>query len=102
MASLRPHPEGVEALFKFMTTNWDEICRRHPPDLSMLSGLVNIMTTGLATAAQLAELEEFFSQKNNAGYDQSLEQSKDVIRSKVLWLERDRDDVAQWLKSNNY
>ena len=33
---------------------------------------------------------------------QSLEQSKDAVRSKISWLERDREDVAAWLKANGY
>lgn len=35
-------------------------------------------------------------------FDQSLAQSLDNVRSKIAWLDRDRGDVAAWLKENGY
>ncbi|PNP55420.1 hypothetical protein THARTR1_04250 [Trichoderma harzianum] len=101
-AGLRTHPEGIEALFTWMTENWDELYKRHPPTLPMLSSMVSLLTSGFTTSEQLARVEKFFSGKNNNGYDQSLAQSKDAIRSKISWLERDRQDVADWVKTNGY
>lgn len=36
------------------------------------------------------------------GFDRALDQSKDSIRAKASWLDRDREDVESWLKSNGY
>ncbi|PNY22477.1 Aminopeptidase 2, mitochondrial [Tolypocladium capitatum] len=102
VSGLRSHPAGIEAMFAWMTTNWDEIYRRLPPGLSILGNMVMIMTSGFTTQDQLSNVEKFFVSKNNNGYDQSLEQSKDSIRSKVSWLARDGEDVAAWLKANGY
>lgn len=102
ISGLRSHPAGIEAMFSWMTTNWDEIYKRLPPGLSMLGSMVMITTSGFTTQEQLSRVDEFFAAKDNKGYDQSLEQSKDAIRSKVSWLARDREDVAAWLKANGY
>lgn len=102
ISGLRSHPAGIEAMFSWMTTNWDEIYKRLPPGLSMLGSMVMITTSGFTTQEQLSKVDEFFAAKDNKGYDQSLEQSKDAIRSKVSWLARDREDVAAWLKANGY
>ncbi|KAH8890987.1 hypothetical protein GQ53DRAFT_747240 [Thozetella sp. PMI_491] len=99
---LRSHPEGVEALYEWMTVNWDVLTKRLPPGLSMLGSMVTILTSSFTTPEQKAKVEEFFSKRNTNGFDQSLAQSLDAIQSKISWLERDRDDVAKWLKDNGY
>ncbi|KAJ9157741.1 Aminopeptidase [Pleurostoma richardsiae] len=101
-AGLRSHPEGIEALFTWITENWDEVYKRFPPSLSMLGHMVSICTSSFTTSEQLARVEKYFAQKDTKGFDQSLAQSMDSIRSKIAWLERDRVDVAAWLKENGY
>lgn len=101
-AGLRSHPEGIEALFQWMTENWDELYKRLPPSLSMLGSMITIMTSSFTNEDQLSKVEKFFAGKDTKGYDQSLAQSKDAIRSKIAWLGRDRDDVAAWVKENGY
>lgn len=101
-AGLRSHPAGIEALFEYMTKNWDRLLQRFPPSLSMLGSLVTIFTSVFTTREQLARVEKFFEGKSTNGFDQSLAQSLDGIRSKISWVERDRADVAAWLKENGY
>lgn len=102
VSGLRSHPGGIEAMFDWMTNNWDVMYERLPPSLPMFGSMVSIMTSGFTTQEQLDQVDQFFAKKNNNGYDQSLEQSKDAIRSKILWVERDREDVSAWLKANGY
>ncbi|KAM4055860.1 peptidase family M1 domain-containing protein [Hirsutella rhossiliensis] len=102
VSGLRSHPGGIEAMFGWMTSNWETVYERLPPGLPMLGSMVMIMTSGFTTQEQLSQVDKFFAAKNNKGYDQSLEQSKDAIRSKVSWVERDREDVSAWLKANGY
>lgn len=102
VSGLRGHAEGIDAMFAYMTKNWDAMYKHLPPALSMLGNMVMIMTSGFTKKEQLARVEAFFADKNNNGYDQSLEQSKDSIRSKISWLDRDGEDVAAWLKTNGY
>lgn len=101
-AGLRSHPEGIDALFKWMCSNWDELYKRLPPALSMLGSMVQIMTSSFTQAEQLAKVKKFFEDKNTSGYDQALAQSLDGVRSKISWLGRDKGDVATWLKENGY
>lgn len=99
---LRTHHEGIEALYEWMEANWELLYEKLPPGLSMLGSMVNIMTSGFTSKQQLERVEKFFDAKNNNGYDQSLAQARDAIRSKISWLERDREDVAAWVKANGY
>ncbi|TLS26201.1 hypothetical protein PpBr36_05272 [Pyricularia pennisetigena] len=101
-AGLRGHAEGIEALSKWLMDNWDALYIKLPPALSMLGSMVSICTSGLTKPEQLKQVEDFFANKDNKGYEMSLAQSLDAIRSKIAWLERDRDDVAAWVKEQGY
>jgi len=101
-SSLRAHAAGVEAGFDYLTTNWDKIYEQLPPGLTMLSGFVQVLTSALGTKDQLAKLEAFFAGKDTTGYNQALEQSKDGIKSRISYVERDLQDVTAWLKANGY
>ncbi|KAK2608577.1 Aminopeptidase 2 mitochondrial [Conoideocrella luteorostrata] len=102
VVGLRTHPEGIRALYEYLENNWALMYERLPPSLPMLGTMVNIMTSGFTSQEQLERVEKFFDNKNNNGYDQSLAQSRDAIRSKISWLGRDREDVAAWCKANGY
>ncbi|KAK4659472.1 Aminopeptidase 2 mitochondrial [Podospora pseudocomata] len=99
-AGLRSHPEGIEALYEWMTQNWEKLVEKLPPALSMLGTMVTIFTSSFTKKEQLAKVEQFFADKSTNGFDQSLAQSLDAIRSKISWVERDREDVAAWVKEN--
>jgi aminopeptidase 2 len=101
-SGLRSHGEGIEALFEWMQANWEELIKRLPPGQPMLSAMVSIFTSSFTTQQQLDRVQEFFKGKDTKGFDQSLAQSLDAIRSKVSWVARDSEDVSGWLKSNGY
>ncbi|TAQ86522.1 hypothetical protein B7494_g5130 [Chlorociboria aeruginascens] len=100
ITSLRTHPEGIEALFTWMTDNWDELARRLPAGLSMLGSVVSICTSSFTSQKDLERVQNFFATKNTKGFDQALAQSCDSIRAKSAWLGRDRDDVKKWVDAN--
>ncbi|KAM3065963.1 Aminopeptidase 2 mitochondrial [Clarireedia jacksonii] len=100
ISGLRAHPEGIEALFSWMTENWDELARRLPAGLSMLGTMVTICTSSFASKKDLDRVQKFFSERSTKGFDQGLAQSCDSIRAKAAWLERDREDVKAWLEAN--
>ncbi|KAI1808367.1 peptidase family M1-domain-containing protein [Daldinia bambusicola] len=101
-SGLRSHAEGIEALFNWLTEKWPEITKRLSGNSPILGSMVTICTSSFAKPEQLQRVEEFFKDIDTKNFAQPLAQSKDAIRSKISWLERDRDDVAQWVKENGY
>ncbi|POS86040.1 Metalloproteases (zincins) [Erysiphe pulchra] len=97
ISALRSHPAGIQALYTWMTENWEELVRRLPPGLSMLGSVVSMCTSAFNSQADLQRIEQFFVTKSTKGFDQSLAQSFDSIRSKDSWLKRDRQDVKEWV-----
>ena len=68
----------------------------------MLSTVVQLCTLGFTKTEHVAMIEAFFKERSTKGFDQSLAQSLDSIKAKAKWLERDGEDVRQWLKANGY
>lgn len=95
-------PEGIERRWQWMTENWDTLVERLPPSMTMLSSVVSICCAAFTKQEQLDRIQAFFSNKDKKGFDRSLEQSQDSIRSKINWLGRDRDDVEKWVKDKGY
>lgn len=95
-------PEGIERRWTWMTDNWDTLVKRLPPSMTMLSSVVSICCAGFTKEEQRKRIEVFFADKDKKGFDRSLEQSQDSIRSKINWLERDSKDVEDWVKDKGY
>ncbi|RDL34558.1 Metalloproteases (Zincins), catalytic [Venustampulla echinocandica] len=99
LSALRTHPEGIGALYEWMTQNFDELARRFPAGLSMLGTLVSICTSSFTKKADLERVEKFFDGKSLKGFNQSLAQSCDAIKAKEAWLSRDRQDIKEWVEA---
>ena len=99
VSGLRSHPGGIQALYGWMTENWDELTRRLPSSLSMLSTMVSMCTSSFTHNDDINRIESFFAERSTKGFDQGLAQSLDSIRAKAAWLGRDRTDVADWVAS---
>ncbi|KAF1943430.1 hypothetical protein EJ02DRAFT_421276 [Clathrospora elynae] len=102
ISALRSHQEGCRALWKWVKDNWEELEKRLPPSLSMLSSVVSITTSGFTHREHIKDVEAFFKNKSTKGFDMSLSQSIDAISAKAAWLERDSEDVKTWLREHNY
>jgi aminopeptidase 2 len=99
---LRTHKDGIIALWKWMTENWDVLEKKLPPALSVLGSVVSICTSSFTHEDQAAEIRKFFADRKTKGFDQSLAQSLDAIKAKSIWVERDGADVKQWLEQGSY
>ncbi|KAI9845477.1 MAG: Aminopeptidase 2 mitochondrial [Sclerophora amabilis] len=102
IGALRTHDAGIEALWKWLQDNWDILQKKLPPNLSMFSSVVQICTSSFTKPEQLEEINRYFKQRSTKGFDQGLAQSLDSVKAKISWLERDGEDVEQWIKQNGY
>ena len=98
LLGLRTNTQGVEALWGWLTGNWEEITKRCPPGLTMLGTLVKLCTAEFTTQEHLEPVQKFFEDKDKAGYKMALEQSLDSIRARIGWVKRDREDVVRFLQ----
>ena len=62
-----------------------------------------VISTGAFTSEEhIADIERFFEDKDQNGFDKLLARSLDRVRAKAAWVKRDVDDVKVWLKANGY
>lgn len=100
ISALRTHAEGIEALFAWMTENWEELNIKLPAGLIILGSVVSICTSSFTKPEQKKRVEDFFKERSTKGFAMGLAQSLDSIEAKAQWLSRDKDDVAKWVKEN--
>lgn len=101
-SGLRGHAAGIEALFNWLTEKWPEVQKRLSGQTPILSSMVSVCTGGFSRPDQLERVEKFFAGIDTKTFEQPLAQTKDAIRSKIAWIERDGADVANWVKENDH
>ena len=82
--------------------NWAIIVQKLPPGLSMLASVVQIVTNNFCSRKSVEEIELFFKDKNTKGFNQGLAQSLDAVRAKANWVERDGQEVRNWLSERGF
>ncbi|KAL8968977.1 MAG: hypothetical protein Q9183_002219 [Haloplaca sp. 2 TL-2023] len=102
LGGLRNEAKGIDALWSWMTSNWEGIEQKCPPGLTMLSNVVQLCTSGFTKEEQLQKVDKWFEGRSTKGFDRALEQSKDSVRAKAKWLSRDKDDVEEWLRKEGF
>ena len=68
----------------------------------MLASVVQIVTSSFCTRQSVEEIESFFKDKSTKGFNQGLAQSLDAVRAKANWVERDGQDVRNWLSERGF
>lgn len=102
LAGVRGTRAGCDAAWQHLLANWDVYLQRFPPGLSLLKHLIKDFCEGMSTPEQLSKFTEFFAERDTAGFDSAVRQVTDVVQSRISWVARDSEDVANWLKSNGY
>jgi aminopeptidase 2 len=110
------HENGRGVLWAILKSEaWKEI-----PGLSLqkLFPLFQIVLDSFTTIEQYEDAKDFFGDKDTSvssysqslkdaltrykEFDAALNQSLDLILARFRWVERDREDVLDWLKRNGY
>lgn len=93
--------------FKTKVFFWNYFKDNYPKfrnDVSMwtLDRVVKGFLPKLVSKDLVQDVELFFENKDNSGYEKGLRQSLDSMRNDVRWRERARGDLLAWFQSNGY
>ncbi|KAF8603360.1 hypothetical protein BDV93DRAFT_523426 [Ceratobasidium sp. AG-I] len=80
---------------EFLKENYDKLYKRCEGNFSF-EYLVKYSFESLSSEKDAQEVEKFFKDKDTSKFNLALAQTLDSIRANTKWLERSRDDVAQW------
>ncbi|KAG0651089.1 Aminopeptidase 2 [Hyphodiscus hymeniophilus] len=102
LESLSKHAAGKEALWEWFKNNYDEINQKIGGGIGRFARAVKLCTENLNTREQCEDVKKFFDGKDTEEYNVYLAQSIGMIEAKVSWVDRDREDVKQWLEKRGY
>ena len=87
--------QGRSLAWQFMKDNWAELDRRYGEGGFAIMRLVGV-TSGFTTLEMREDVERFFTDNPVPGAERTVRQSLERIRLNHAWLERNRDELAQW------
>ncbi|KAF9196059.1 Aminopeptidase 2 mitochondrial [Haplosporangium sp. Z 11] len=102
IATLRSSALGRAEMWNFMRHHWDILYERHCDDIRFLDYFVLLGIGSFTSLERYREVSEFFSNKDTSSYERILATCLEGIRMQILWLERDRRNVEEWLRTNGY
>ena len=87
---------GLDLTWEFMKANWPEIERRYAGGGFAIMRLVSI-TGGFTSEERASDVRSFFEAHPTPSATRAIQQSLERIELNRLWLERNRDELAEWL-----
>jgi len=92
--------KGKHATWSWVKTNWDKLSQDLSP--SLLARTVTCSTQGFDTNEKAEEVRQFFSSGNTQpGIERTVEQSVETILSNASYIERERENLRNWLTTIN-
>lgn len=89
-------------LWEFIQKNWDEVYRQMSGNMVVLDRFLKNSLNKFSKMSTLDEILEFFKDKDNTGYDKGLGIIEDNIRGNSAYVQRDSEEVLEWLKAHGY
>lgn len=101
-ASLASNPSARWAFWQFIKENWAAIYSLMSGNMVILDRFVKLSIVNFSSKKAYEDIESFFADKDTHGFERSVGQGLDVIKSYAAWVERDGESVAAWLKEHGY
>ncbi|GAA6024593.1 hypothetical protein JCM8202_005070 [Rhodotorula sphaerocarpa] len=95
------NPAAKRRLWSFFKENYETFESRYRAGWT-LAVIVSVSFSKLTSFADAEDAEQFFRDKDTSPYRQWLDQGLEAVRASAKWLERDEDDVKEWLRSGGY
>lgn len=89
-------------LWEFIQANWDEVHKQLSGNMVVLDRFLKNSLNKFADEEVGREIEAFFAEKDNTGYDKGLGIVRDSVRGNAGYVKRDGEVVGEWLKTNGY
>ncbi|PVV03393.1 hypothetical protein BB560_002131 [Smittium megazygosporum] len=97
---LSVHPNGKEMLWKWYMDSYDKLVELFRASMASLGTMIKICAGEFASVKKAEEVKAFLADKDTSKFGMALDQTLEKIQSRAAWLERDRNDVREWLAAN--
>ncbi|KAI9657062.1 MAG: hypothetical protein M1821_003228 [Bathelium mastoideum] len=88
--------------WEWIKEHWTLIRQRLGGNMVVLDRFVRLTLRKFADEAVAKDIEAFFADKDNSGYDRTLGVVADTIQGNAAYRERDRELVREWLEVKGY
>lgn len=89
-------------LWEFIQANWDVVRAQLSGNMVVLDRFLKNSLNKFADEKVLEEINAFFADKDNSGYDKGLGIIADSIRGNANYVKRDKEVLESWLKSKGF
>eukprot|EP01027_Heterolobosea_sp_BB2_P027304 GEZU01042623.1.p1 GENE.GEZU01042623.1~~GEZU01042623.1.p1 ORF type:complete len:482 (+),score=192.53 GEZU01042623.1:249-1694(+) len=87
-------------VWEFFKQHFDEFARRYGEGGFMVGRIIKFAAGGFLSEERAAEVERFFQEHPLPNARMPIQQCLESIRLNAAWLQRDREDIKQWLDAN--
>ena len=91
--------DGGLAVWKYFKTNYSRLQARLGEGSTLWSSCVGLAVRGLTKSEHADEVEAFFSGRSPGSAKRRLDQSLEIVRTRITRKERDRESVAAFFES---
>ena len=100
--SLSTNASTKDEFWKFFKENYDEFYKLMSTNMVVLDRFIKLTLGKYQSMAMYNEIKNFFSLKDVHGFERSYKQVLDNILINSSWVERDLNEVKEWLQANGY
>ncbi|KAI8093157.1 aminopeptidase [Halteromyces radiatus] len=96
-SSLSDNSMGRDALWMHFTEHYEALHTRFGKNISLFGRVVESCIHGYKSMDKLKEIKLFFKDKDTKEYDRPLQQALEAVQVHAQWVERDSENVANWI-----
>jgi hypothetical protein len=89
-------------LWKYIKENFSEIHTRLSGNMVVLDRFLRVSLNKFSDRDTEKDIADFFKDKDNRGYDRTLNILSDTILGRAAYKERDGKVILEWLKTHGY
>ena len=101
-SALAANAKTRHVLWEWIKAHWPMIRERLGGNMVVLDRFLRLTLRKFADDAVRKDIEAFFADKDNSGYDRTLGVVSDTIKGNAQYRERDRELVKEWLGAKGY
>lgn len=98
--SLASNHRARRALWEFIKANWETVYKQLSGNMVVLDRFLKNTLNKFASQEVLDDIQDFFKDRDNSGYERGLDIVSDTVRGNISWVKRDGSAVEEWLEKN--
>lgn len=100
MNSLAANQASRKVTWEYLKNNWTDIFNKYKTNMIIFERILKLVLSHFNSKEEYDDVVAFFHGKDLTGFDRVVEQSKDVVKVKYQWADKDMVKVEEWLDTH--